>query len=111
MLKGAVSINRAAATAATVAIAIVALRGTCLAQDESQLAKASQNPIANLTSVPMPDGTRRTGIADIQEQLFFTPRKPGFVVWGVGPVASIPTATNDVARTGQWALGPTAVGS
>ena len=61
-------------------------------------------------NIPMPDGTRQTGIADIQEQLYFTPRKPGFFTWGLGPILSIPTATSDVARTGQWALGPTAVG-
>ena len=61
-------------------------------------------------NTPLPLETRENGIADIQEQLFFTPKKPGRFIWGAGPVASIPTATVDVARTGQWALGPTAVG-
>jgi len=127
------------------------------AQNETELAKASQNPVANLTTVPlqfnfnsggglesktdlllnvqpvmplalnkewllisrtivpyvnvpMPDGTRQTGIADIQEQLYLTPKQPGRFIWGVGPIFSVPSATSDVARTGQWALGPTAVG-
>jgi len=126
------------------------------AQSHSDLAKASQNPIANLTSfplqfnynsggglgsrtsfllnvqpvmpldldkrwllisrtvipyvsIPMPNGTRRTGLADIQQQSYFTRKAPGRVVWGAGPIFSIPSATNDVARTGQYALGPTAV--
>jgi hypothetical protein len=60
-------------------------------------------------NAPMLDGRRQTGIADIQEQMFFTPRASGKLVWGLGPILSIPTATNDVTRTGQWALGPTGV--
>ncbi|HEY2853915.1 MAG TPA: hypothetical protein VGJ18_13765 [Gemmatimonadaceae bacterium] len=127
------------------------------AQNETALAKASQNPVADLTTVPlqfnfnsggglesrtylllnvqpvmplsldrqwllisrtiapyvnvpMPDGTRQTGIADIQEQLYLTPKQPGRFIWGMGPIFSVPSATSDVVRTGQWALGPTAVG-
>jgi hypothetical protein len=49
------------------------------------------------------------GIADIQEQAYFTSSKPGKWTWAVGPVLSFPTATNRLARTGQWGLGPTAV--
>jgi hypothetical protein len=30
-------------------------------------------------------------------------------VWGLGPIFSVPSATNDAVLTGQWALGPTAV--
>jgi hypothetical protein len=132
-------------------------RNGCGAQhNENDLAKASQNPVANMVSlplqfnfnsagglgsktelllnvqpvmpltvdrqwllvartvvpyvnVPMPDGTRQRGIADIQEQMYFTPREPGSFVWGFGPILSIPSATSDVVRTGQWALGPTGV--
>jgi len=136
---------------------LAAARRPASAQSESELAKASQNPIANLTSLPvqfnyymggglasrtslivnvqpvlplklndrwllisrtvvpyvnlpMIDGTRRTGIADIQQQFYFTQKKSSMFVWGAGPIFSVPTATNDVARTGQWSLGPTAVG-
>lgn len=61
-------------------------------------------------NIPGPGATERvTGFGDIQEQLFFTPQKPGALIWGVGPVFSFPTATNDLARTGAWAAGPTAV--
>ena len=50
------------------------------------------------------------GIADIQEQAYVTSTKPAKWTWALGPVMSFPTATNRLARTGQWGLGPTAVG-
>jgi hypothetical protein len=126
-------------------------------EDEAtKLAKATQNPVADLVSLPfqfnfnsgggfddgtffnlnfqpvvpvkgvlkkytvifrtivpylsMPVGaTRQAGLGDIQTQLFATPAKSGKVIWGVGPVFSFPTATADFARTGSWAIGPTAV--
>jgi hypothetical protein len=142
------------AVAATIVLAPTRNAG---AQSESDLAKASQNPVANLVSLPLqfnyytggglgsktslilnvqpvlplaldsrwmlvsrtvipyvniptPAVVRSTGIADIQEQMYFTPRHAGSFVWGAGPLLSIPTATNDLVRTGQWALGPNAVG-
>jgi len=61
-------------------------------------------------SVPLPGGVRLTGIGDIQEQMYFTQRKASAFVWGAGPILSIPSATLDIARTGQYTLGPTAVG-
>lgn len=149
---------RSGMAAATLAVCLsLAARQGCGAQHNADdLAKASQNPVADLTSlplqfnfnsggslrsrtqllfnaqpvmplqlderwllvsrtvvpyvnVPMFDGRRQTGIADIQEQIFFTPRASGKLVWGFGPVLSIPTATSDISRTGQWALGPTGV--
>jgi hypothetical protein len=72
-------------------------------------------PFTNVPFVPftdvslLRDTVRARGIADIQEQAFFTGAKPGKVTWGIGPVFSFPTATNNVLRTGQWGLGPTAV--
>lgn len=77
--------------------------------------------IVPFTSIPLPGvvpaidtsplgGPRASGIADIEEQAYFTSAKPGKFTWAVGPVFSFPTATNNVVRTGQWGLGPTAVG-
>ncbi|HKP48982.1 MAG TPA: hypothetical protein VJU17_03125, partial [Gemmatimonadales bacterium] len=58
--------------------------------------------------VSMPVGaTRQGGLGDIQGQFFFTPAKPGGLIWGVGPQFSVPTATADAVATGSWALGPT----
>jgi hypothetical protein len=52
---------------------------------------------------------RSSGVGDIQEQLYITPAVPGKLIWGVGPMLSLPTATADASRTGSWALGPGAV--
>ena len=65
--------------------------------------------IVPYVSIPTAAGTRQGGLGDIQTQLFATPVKPGKIIWGVGPIFSFPTATNDLARTGSWAIGPTAV--
>jgi hypothetical protein len=126
------------------------------AKAEASLAKAAQNPVANMVSLPLqynyytnggldtasemvlnvqpvlplPIGkdwliVSRTivpfvsvplplrqvsGIADIQEQAYLTSSKPSKFTWAVGPVFQFPTATNPLIRTGQWGLGPTAVG-
>lgn len=129
-------------------------------QESSEIAKAAQNPIAHMISVPFendfypqtgpkkeneyvlemkpvvpiplskdwnlitrtivpiiqtPDlsstlkGT--SGIGDIQESLFFSPTKaaPGGIIWGAGPVISLPTATEDILGTKKFSIGPTAV--
>jgi hypothetical protein len=52
-----------------------------------------------------------SGIGDITQSLFFSPKKPtasGWI-WGVGPAFLLPTASEDVLGTEQWAIGPTAV--
>jgi len=72
--------------------------------------------IVPFVSIPLPPppgfiGTVRTGgTADIQEEVFFTKKTPEKFTWAVGPIFSFPTATNRFARTGQWGMGPTAVG-
>lgn len=66
-------------------------------------------PIEGTDIVPIGNDLRAGGTADIQEQAYFTKKKPGKITWGVGPVFSFPTATNRFAKTGQWGLGPTAV--
>ena len=65
--------------------------------------------IVPILSIPLPNDERATGIGDIQLQLYFTPAKTGGIVWGVGPVLSLPTATNEAVNTGQFAIGPGAV--
>ena len=76
--------------------------------------------IVPFVSIPVPAGStvigrnpllapQLGGIADIQEQAYLTSTKPSAWTWAVGPMFSFPTATNRLARTGQWGLGPTAV--
>ena len=61
--------------------------------------------IIPIVSVPGPELQHYSGTGDIQQQLFFTPSRPGKLIWGVGPAFSLPTATADVTRTGTWAGG------
>ena len=46
------------------------------------------------------------GLSDIQYQGFFSPANPGKIIWGVGPVIQIPSATDDVLGTEKWSAGP-----
>jgi hypothetical protein len=49
------------------------------------------------------------GLGDITYQGFFSPKKPGKFIWGLGPQLGIPTGM-DRLTSNQWTLGPTAVG-
>ncbi len=121
------------------------------------LAKQSQNPIANLVSVPFQSNTNfnaapfgraqevlniqpvvpmqisadwnvisRTivpivsqpsptfdsstnGIGDITQSLFLSPVNSGALIWGAGPVFTVPSATDPILGTGHVLLGPTVV--
>ena len=130
------------------------------AADASALAKASQNPIANLISVPFennanfnagpddkvlnvlnvkpvipvklnetwslinraifpiisqpgvsgtPESDRKNGLGDTVYQGFFTPTKPGKVIWGIGPEIQIPTHSSYRLGNDRWAAGPALV--
>ena len=63
--------------------------------------------------VQVPDLSRTiqgtSGLGDIQTSLFFSPAKVGKVIWGAGPVISLPTATEDILGTKKTSIGPTAV--
>jgi opacity protein-like surface antigen len=125
--------------------------------EDEDLAQKSQNPIADLVSVPFQSNTNfnagpfdrtqevlniqpvvplhissewnliaRTivpvisqpdpisnsstnGIGDITEELFFSPVHSGALIWGAGPVFTVPSATDPILGTGRVLLGPTAV--
>jgi hypothetical protein len=57
-------------------------------------------------------GRTEFGLGDLTPELFFSPTKPisfgdGLsMVWGVGPVFQLPTATDDKLGTGKWSAGP-----
>jgi hypothetical protein len=56
-------------------------------------------------------GESQSGLGDITQSLFFSPKAPtgrGWI-WGTGPVFLLPTATDDALGAEQWALGPTVV--
>lgn len=55
--------------------------------------------------------TSQSGLSDILQSLFFSPRRPAAngIIWGAGPVLLLPTATNNLLGTEKWGAGPTAV--
>ncbi len=128
------------------------------ADDTEELAKAAQNPIANMISLPLqlnssldwgpeggtfnvlniqpvwpfsngkinfinrtimpvmqqpkitPDGDSKFGLGNITHTTFFSPARPSSLIWGVGPVLSLPTATDDRLGPDAWAGGIGVVG-
>ena len=65
--------------------------------------------IIPISSAPGPEGSRYSGVGDINQQFFFTPAKPGAIIWGAGPVLSLPTSTAVPTTTGSWGGGVGAV--
>jgi len=63
--------------------------------------------------VQVPDLSSRVegtaGLGDVQESFFLSPAKAGPVIWGAGPVISVPTATKDILGTKKLSVGPTVV--
>ena len=56
----------------------------------------------------------QSGLGDTLQSFFFSPSAPldlgsGDLTWGVGPVISIPTATDDLLGSGKLGLGPTGI--
>jgi hypothetical protein len=58
-----------------------------------------------------PDAGSQFGLGDINLSLFLSPKKPtsGGLIWGMGPVLLLPTATDDLLDAEKWGAGPTAV--
>ena len=66
--------------------------------------------IMPVVSQPSPFFNSNTnGIGDITQEFFVSPTHPGPLIWGIGPVFTIPSATDPVLGQGKVLLGPTAV--
>jgi hypothetical protein len=74
--------------------------------------------IISRTIVPLVDQSEifpaagsQTGLGDTVQSLFLSPKAPtaGGIIWGLGPVFLLPTATDDLLGTGKWGIGPTGV--
>ncbi len=59
----------------------------------------------------VPGGGSQSGLGDTVQSLFFSPAKPtaGGLIYGVGPVFLLPTATDWRLGAEKWAVGPTGV--
>jgi len=58
-----------------------------------------------------PGAGSQTGTGDIVQSVFFSPKEAtasGWI-WGAGPVALLPTGSDDLLTADKWGLGPTAV--
>lgn len=55
-----------------------------------------------------PGGMPTFGVSDVLASAFLSPTKAG-VIWGVGPVVSLPSTTEPTLGSGKWSAGPTAV--
>jgi hypothetical protein len=66
-------------------------------------------PLMQLNDIP--PGKDETGVGDVLQSLFFSPRAPtaGGWIWGVGPALLVPTASDETLGSEQWSAGPTAV--
>jgi hypothetical protein len=62
--------------------------------------------------LPNPPATPQTGVygfGDMLPTFFLSPKRPGKLIWGAGPVFQLPTATNTFLGQGKLAIGPSAV--
>lgn len=67
-------------------------------------------PVINQQDI-FSSGESQTGIGDIVQSIFFSPKAPtnsGWI-WGAGPVLLLPTGSNDKLSADKLGLGPTAV--
>ncbi len=47
-----------------------------------------------------------SGLGDINPTFFFSPARPGALIWGFGPDFVLPTATQTSLGAGKWSAGP-----
>ncbi|MBK8553641.1 MAG: hypothetical protein IPL53_22340 [Ignavibacteria bacterium] len=52
-------------------------------------------------------GESQNALSDLQYSIFFAPKSS--FIWGIGPIFSIPTATNTNTGSGKFSIGPTGV--
>jgi hypothetical protein len=63
-------------------------------------------PLPNQPSTPE---TGVYGLGDMTPTFFLSPKKPGKIIWGAGPVLQLPTATSSFLGQGKLGLGPSVV--
>jgi hypothetical protein len=62
-----------------------------------------------IPSQPSTPETGQYGFGDMQPTFFLSPKKPGKLIWGVGPIFQLPTATSTFLGQGKLGLGPSIV--
>lgn len=79
--------------------------------DDWNLISRTIVPLINQKDIAPAGALDESGIGDITQSFFFSPKKPtaGGWVWGAGPVVLLPTANDKLLGSEKWGLGPTAV--
>jgi hypothetical protein len=78
--------------------------------DDWNLISRTIIPVIDMES-PAPGIDGASGLGNTLQSFFFSPQQPtaAGLIWGVGPVFLLPTATNDLLGGNQWGMGPTAL--
>ena len=76
--------------------------------DDWNLITRTIMPIINQPSL-FPGTGSATGLGDINPTFFFSPAKPGELIWGAGPTFTLPTATDSLIGSGKFSMGPAGV--
>lgn len=140
-----------------ITLLLLFIKSITFAQSEAELAKATQNPLAAMYSLPFQNNTTygnepfnrpqnilniqpvlpfslsdkinlvnriilpvitqpsatedksTTGIGDISWSAWLSPSKASKIIWGVGPVMQIPTASSSEFGSGEFGVGPSFV--
>jgi len=59
---------------------------------------------------PVEGGEDKSGLGDIQQSFFFTPKKPvGGWILGAGPIIQYSSATDDALGSEKWGAGPSVI--
>src|SRR5260370_40449885 len=65
--------------------------------------------VGSISPKPYSPETGEYGLGDMQPTFFISPKKRGKLIWGVGPVLQLPTATNRFLGQGKLGMGPSTV--
>lgn len=66
-------------------------------------------PITSQTDI-YPGAGSQLGLGNTEQSLFFSPAKPNHgIIWGLGPIFYLPTATDPLLGPEKWGTGPTGV--
>jgi len=67
-------------------------------------------PVTHQSDI-FPGAGNQTGLGDVVQSVFFSPKNPtaGGWIWGAGPVFLLPTGTDSLLSARKWGIGPTGV--
>ncbi len=66
----------------------------------------SRTIVPFIDQVNVADKTTQTGTGDIEPSFILSPSRPKHIVWGLGPIFLIPSASDRLLGTGKFGIGP-----